>query len=210
MSEENQELPKKEANPTAKKGFRQVKGGNKKELKQENNVLKQQLQAMQQSQQFLGQQVFSMMQAVREMQSQSQAMANLLRYKQVEGEVQSGDSVMIDFAGILEETGEPFDGGFMLGSVVTLGQKRFLEDFEKQLEGMIVGQMKDLKVKFPDNYTEELKGKTAIFTVKVINAFRPDESDSLIQDLQNKRVQSVVAQQKEQDAKSEEEKSSKA
>lgn len=202
-SEQNSqaELPAKEANPgPAKKGFRQVKKGTKKQMQQENNALKGALQNMQQSQQFLGQQVFQLMQGLRQIQDQSQAMANLLRYKQVDGPVQDGDSVMIDFSGVLTETEEIFDGGHMLGSVLVLGEKKFLQDFEDQVKGMKVGETKVVKVKFPEDYIENLKGKEAEFTVKVINAFRPSDGDTEIQELHQERVK---AKQEAEKAKAE-------
>ena len=43
----------------------------------------------------------------------------------------------------------------------------FIPGFEEQIVGMKVGEEKDIRVKFPDNYTPELAGKDAVFAVKV-------------------------------------------
>ena len=48
-----------------------------------------------------------------------------------------------------------------------IGSGQFIPGFEDQMIGMKKGEVKDVKVTFPENYTEELKGKDANFKVTV-------------------------------------------
>ncbi len=83
-----------------------------------------------------------------------------------EGEVQNGDLVSIDFEGKID--GEPFAGGQANDYTLEIGSRTFIEGFEEQIVGMTVGETRDIKVRFPDDYgKEELAGKDAVFTVTV-------------------------------------------
>lgn len=77
----------------------------------------------------------------------------------------TGDRVTVDFAGTLD--GVAFEGGTGTGMTVVLGEKRMLADFEKGIEGIVVGEpARVFDVAFPDDYpVENLKAKTAQFTV---------------------------------------------
>ena len=80
--------------------------------------------------------------------------------------VQEGDTVNLDYAGSVD--GVPFAGGTAQGQTLTIGSHQFIPGFEEQMIGMQLGEEKDLNVKFPDEYhAEELKGKDAVFHVKV-------------------------------------------
>ena len=77
-----------------------------------------------------------------------------------------GDIVNIDFSGAVD--GVKFDGGEAEGFDLTLGSGQFIPGFEDQVVGMNIGETKDVNVTFPENYqAENLKGKAAVFTVKV-------------------------------------------
>ena len=77
-----------------------------------------------------------------------------------------GDTVNIDFSGAVD--GVKFDGGEAEGFDLTLGSGQFIPGFEDQVVGMNIGETKDINVTFPENYqAENLKGKAAVFTVKV-------------------------------------------
>lgn len=79
---------------------------------------------------------------------------------------QKGDHVNLDFDGYVG--GEPFAGGKAEGYDLELGSGSFIGNFEEQLEGLKVGDEKDVVVTFPDNYGEEsLNGKEATFKVKI-------------------------------------------
>jgi trigger factor len=97
----------------------------------------------------------------------------------VERAAQNGDSLTIDFNGLIE--GESFDGGTAEGVKIELGSGRMLPDFETPLIGMSIGEEKTTDVTFPDDYqAEKLQGKTAQFTqtVKAIQAANKPELDA--------------------------------
>lgn len=79
---------------------------------------------------------------------------------------QNGDTVSIDFTG--KADGKAFDGGTAENYDLTLGSHAFIEGFEEQVVGMKLGETKDVNVTFPEDYqAENLKGKPAVFTVKL-------------------------------------------
>ena len=80
--------------------------------------------------------------------------------------VQEGDTVNLDYAGSVD--GVAFAGGTAQGQTLTIGSHQFIPGFEEQMVGMQLGEEKDLAVTFPEEYhAEELKGKDAVFHVKV-------------------------------------------
>lgn len=80
--------------------------------------------------------------------------------------VQEKDTVNIDFEGFVDD--EPFDGGKAEGYTLVIGSGTFIPGFEEQLIGTNAGQDVEVKVNFPEDYhSEELKGKEALFKVKV-------------------------------------------
>ncbi len=80
--------------------------------------------------------------------------------------VENGDTVNLDYAGTVD--GVAFDGGTAQNQTLEIGSGHFIPGFEEQMIGMQIGEEKDLQVKFPDEYhAEELKGKDAVFHVKV-------------------------------------------
>ena len=83
----------------------------------------------------------------------------------VEGRAaEKGDITVIDYSGAID--GVKFEGGTAEKQNLTLGSGTFIPGFEEQVEGMNIGETKDITVKFPDDYgAEDLKGKEAVFTV---------------------------------------------
>ena len=81
------------------------------------------------------------------------------------GEVATGNTAVIDFVGKLD--GVAFDGGTGENYPLEIGSNTFIPGFEDGVVGMKVGETKDLNLKFPEEYTEELKGKDVVFTVTV-------------------------------------------
>ena len=80
--------------------------------------------------------------------------------------LENGDVVNLDYAGTLD--GTAFAGGTAQGQTLEIGSGTFIPGFEEQMVGMNIGEEKDLKVTFPENYqSEELAGKEAVFHVKV-------------------------------------------
>ncbi len=80
--------------------------------------------------------------------------------------VQDGDIVNIDYKGFCD--GEAFEGGEAQGHDLTIGSHSFIDTFEDQLIGKNIGDECQINVTFPEEYhAEELKGKPAMFEVKV-------------------------------------------
>lgn len=83
-----------------------------------------------------------------------------------EGVVKDGDSINIDYVGSID--GETFSGGEEKGRDLVIGSNTFIPGFESSLIGVRVGTTQNIKVKFPDDYSEKsLAGKNAIFAVTV-------------------------------------------
>ena len=95
--------------------------------------------------------------------------------------VKDGDIATIDFSGSIE--GVKFEGGTATDYDLEIGSHSFIDNFEEQLIGLKVGESKDVKVNFPENYHQEsLKGKPAVFavTVKAIKEKKyPEINDEL-------------------------------
>ena len=82
--------------------------------------------------------------------------------------VQMGDTVCLNYSGSVD--GVKFDGGTAENQTLEIGSGSFIPGFEEQMVGMAIGEEKALNVKFPDDYhAEDLKGKEAIFDVKVLS-----------------------------------------
>lgn len=95
-----------------------------------------------------------------------------------------GDITNIDYSGSVD--GVKFDGGTAEKQRLVLGSHSFIPGFEEGVVGMKIGETKDVKVKFPDDYhAEELMGKEAVFTVK-LNSIAvkelPEVNDEFIKD----------------------------
>lgn len=77
-----------------------------------------------------------------------------------------GDITVIDYSGSVD--GVKFDGGTAEKQTLELGSGKFIPGFEEQVEGMNIGEERDINVKFPDDYgAENLKGKDAVFHIKL-------------------------------------------
>jgi len=83
-------------------------------------------------------------------------------------EIESGDTVNIDYVGTID--GVEFEGGNSNGegSDLEIGSGTFIPGFEDQLIGHKSGEVFDINVTFPEDYgTEELNGKDAVFNVTI-------------------------------------------
>jgi trigger factor len=88
------------------------------------------------------------------------------RLEPVERPAAEGDSLLIDFEGLLDD--EAFEGGKADDYLLSLGSEQLIEGFEEQLVGAEAGEDRDVKVTFPDEYqAEHLAGEDAVFKVKV-------------------------------------------
>ncbi len=80
--------------------------------------------------------------------------------------VENGDTLNIDFLGSVD--GVPFDGGEGKDYALVIGSGTFIPGFEEQLIGANIDDEIEVNVTFPEEYhSEELKGKAAVFNVKV-------------------------------------------
>ena len=76
------------------------------------------------------------------------------------------DTVVIDYEGSVD--GVAFEGGKADSYSLKLGSNTFIPGFEDQIIGHNIDDEFDVNVKFPDDYhAEELKGKEAVFKVKL-------------------------------------------
>ncbi len=88
------------------------------------------------------------------------------RLEPVERPAAEGDSLLIDFEGLLD--GTAFEGGKAEDYLLALGSGQLIEGFEEQLTGAGGGEERDVEVTFPEEYqAEHLAGKDAVFKVKV-------------------------------------------
>lgn len=101
-----------------------------------------------------------------------------------EGEVEEGDTAVIDYEGFID--GVAFEGGKDEKHSLVIGSKQFIPGFEDQVKGMKVNEEKDIVVTFPEDYhAKELAGKEATFKVVVHEIkFRtlPEVNDELAKD----------------------------
>ncbi len=80
--------------------------------------------------------------------------------------VENGDIAVIDFEGFVD--GVAFEGGKGEDYELEIGSNTFIPGFEEQIVGAKVDDLIDVNVTFPEEYhAEELKGKPAVFKVKV-------------------------------------------
>jgi trigger factor len=84
----------------------------------------------------------------------------------VERPAADGDSLLIDFEGLID--GTAFEGGKAEDYLLALGSGQLIEGFEEQLAGAGAGDDRQVSVTFPEEYqAEHLAGKEAVFNVKV-------------------------------------------
>ncbi|RLL47944.1 trigger factor [Oceanobacillus piezotolerans] len=126
-----------------------------------------------------------------------------------DGEVENGDTVVIDFEGFLD--GEAFDGGKGDNHSLEIGSGSFIPGFEEQLVGKKSGEETEIEVTFPEDYhAEELAGKVATFKVKIHeikfkelpeldDEFAKDVDDEAetLADLKNKKKEELEAERKQ-------------
>lgn len=99
--------------------------------------------------------------------------------------VEDGDMTVIDFEGFVD--GNPFEGGKGEDYPLTIGTHSFIDTFEEQLIGKNIDEDVDVNVTFPEEYhSEELKGKPALFKVKVKEIKKkelPELDDDFVEDV---------------------------
>lgn len=84
----------------------------------------------------------------------------------VDAPVENGNTVVIDFKGLLN--GEAFEGGTAEAYSLEIGSGAFIPGFEEQIIGKKAGEEFEVNVTFPEEYpAEELAGKPVVFEVKL-------------------------------------------
>ena len=101
-----------------------------------------------------------------------------------------GDTVNIDYSGTVD--GVAFSGGTYSGYSLKLGSGTFIDGFEDQIVGHNIGDTFDVKVTFPDGYSDStdadgntlvLSGKEAVFSVTlngISEEVRPELTDTWV------------------------------
>ena len=94
-----------------------------------------------------------------------------------------GDIVVIDYSGSTD--GVKFDGGTAEKQRLELGSGSFIPGFEEQVEGMKIGEDKDINVTFPEDYSAPLNGKNAVFAIHLHEIYvkeLPELNDEFIKE----------------------------
>lgn len=108
------------------------------------------------------------------------------------GKVENGDTAVISFTGIVD--GKEVEGAKGENYPLEIGSHSFIPGFEEGLVGMKNGEEKELQLKFPENYVEDLKGKDVTFKVTV-NEIKtrvlPELNEDFFQDLGYDDVKTV-------------------
>jgi len=128
-----------------------------------------------------------------------------------DGEVEEGNTVVIDFEGFTD--GEAFEGGKGENHSLEIGSGQFIPGFEEQLIGKKSGDEAEVELTFPEEYhAEELAGKEAMFKVKIHEIKEkelPELDDEFAKDLDEevetldelkKKKKEELETQKKQDA----------
>lgn len=129
------------------------------------------------------------------------------------GDLEKGDIAVFDFEGFVD--GKTFDGGKAHNYELQIGSGQFIAGFEDQMEGLAIGEEKDINVSFPKDYQiDALKGKAAVFKIK-LNGIKvkvlPELNNEIVTTLNVPNVKTVdelktyitnvFAQQAEQDSR---------
>jgi trigger factor len=76
--------------------------------------------------------------------------------------VQDGDNIILDYTGSIE--GEKIDALSAEGEMLTVGHSQ-LKEFDNNLLGMVIGDVREFDLVVPENGLPSLQGKTVHFTV---------------------------------------------
>lgn len=85
---------------------------------------------------------------------------------------QMGDHVRIDMIGTCD--GKPFSGGSAEDYPIQLGSHMFIPGLEEGIAGMRAGEERNIPVTFPEDYSSQLKGRDAVFHVKMRKVYRQE------------------------------------
>lgn len=121
-------------------------------------------------------------------------------FKEVGRAAKEGDMITMDFESFLD--GKPIKNGKGADYGMILGQTMLLPGFDDAVRGASKGEVKDARIKFPENYSEpDLKGREADFkiTVKAVKEKElPALDDELAKDLDCENLQALREKVKEE------------
>ena len=195
-----------------KKGFRNKKKPNNKALNEENDKLRNSMQQVFGIMNYVSQVSNKNTQDIKFLLKENEALTSIIQMDKLSsGTVQEGDAVLLACIGYLKNEdgtlGEAFEGGYLSSTLVRLGAGGFVPGFEEKLVGKVVGTVSDLEITFPEEYSEELKGKDAVFKVLIINIFRDRTGMDAIFNLKmaedQKKADKMAEEAKERLAKAE-------
>jgi len=110
-----------------------------------------------------------------------------------EGTLENGDTAIFDFEGSVDSV--PFEGGKAENYELLIGSGQFIPGFEVQMLGMKLDEVKNLDVKFPEDYQAEmLKGKDAVFKVTLHEMKRkelPELNEQFVIELEKEGIKTV-------------------
>jgi len=93
--------------------------------------------------------------------------------------IESGDEINLDYVGSID--GKEFEGGSSNGQGynLTIGSNTFIPGFEDQLIGHQIGDVFDINVTFPEDYSNdpEVAGKDAVFNITINGIYIAPEFD---------------------------------
>ena len=115
-----------------------------------------------------------------------------------DGTVVEGDTAVISFTGVVD--GKEVEGAKGENYPLEIGSHSFIPGFEEGVIGMKTGETKELNLKFPENYVEELKGKDVTFTVtvnEVKTRVLPEINKEFFEDLGYEDVKDELIHEKE-------------
>lgn len=128
-----------------------------------------------------------------------------------DGAAEDGDTAVIDFIGYVE--GKELDGGKGENYPLELGSNTFIPGFEEAVVGMKINEEKSIDLKFPENYTEDLKNKDVTFKITLRGLktrVLPEINEEFFMDLGyddvktaeelNKKIEEDLKHQKEHEA----------
>lgn len=98
--------------------------------------------------------------------------------------VKDGDKINLDYVGSVD--GVEFEGGSTggAGTELTIGSGSYIQGFEEQLVGKMIGDSFDINVTFPEDYgNEELAGKDAVFAITLNGIYEaPEFNDAFVEE----------------------------
>lgn len=190
------------------KGFRQAKQPNKKEVMNLNQALQKDMQNLRQNMQLLLQFTQRNMGEVNRLGNQVVNLESLIGYRSSTKMAQEDDVVVLNCIGYDPESGLPFDGGRLDRTVIRIGSKQLIPEFEQQLVGMAAGEdVRTISVKFPEDYNnKDLAGQTKNFDIQVLEVYT-QAIDTSTFEARAKELEDKLAAKNAEEAKANEQKS---